>query len=135
MPRVIPFGNRILVRRRKVGDKAGKDSLIHLPESTSEKAIDLADVIFVPEHSFCDKTLLENSETIIESLTDKAKNGDSEALKALLEYNVYLKIKSIQPGDAIMVSKYVGVDFHDSQNMEQQTLINGEDVIGLVIDG
>lgn len=128
--KIIPFGNRILVRRRKTGGKVGS---IHLPDQTSERPTDLATVVNIPDHTFCDKQLLEKSDEIIESITKKAIGGDSDALNALLEYNIYLKIKTIQVGDAVMIGKYVGTDFHDNKGGESLTLVLGEDIIGLVV--
>lgn len=131
---VIPFGDRILVKRQQVGTTAGKDSLIHLPETTATRPTDLATVVYIPEHSFADKQLIEESESIVGSLTNKAKDGDSDALIALLRYNEFLKIKSIAVGDKVFISKYVGTDFHDNKGGESLTLVKGDDVIGIVRD-
>jgi len=129
MPKVIPFGDRMLVKRRKVGEKAGS---IFLPDEAKERPTDLADVIFIPEHSFADIKLIENSEQIIGSLVKKAANGNSDALVALLTFNSFLKIKSIKVGDAVMISKYVGTTFHETGSNEELTLVKGEDIIGLI---
>jgi len=131
MKKIIPYGDRILVKRRKVGEKSGS---IYLPDQTSERPTDLADVLHVSDHTFTDKELIENSECIVDSLIEKAKEGDSDALISLLRFNDYLKIKSIKKGDAVMVGKYVGIDFHDTENTEMLTLVKGEDIIGLVCD-
>ena len=131
MPKVIPFGNRILVKRRQVGEKAGS---IYLPDNIKERPIDLADVTCVPELTFGDQYIVEHSEDIIKSMTQKIKEGDSHALTALLELNQFLKIKSIRVGDAVFVSKYVGTDFHGTGDKEYQTLLLAEHVIGLVIE-
>jgi len=137
MPRVIPFGNRLLVKRRKTGDvtdgKFGGTSLV-MPDTTKDRETELADVVYIPEHSFADIELINNAETIIKSLTKKARDGDSEALKALLEYNIFLKIKSIQVGDVVMISKYVGTSFEDNQGSGNLTLIYGSDIIGVVAE-
>ena len=134
MSKVIPFGDRILVTRRKIGEKIGKDKLIIAPDTTKERPTDLADVTYVPEHSFADRQLIEEGEQIVNALTNKAKNGNSDALIALLRYNEFLKIKAIKPGDTVMISKYVGTDFQDNEGGGTQTLVKGEDIIGLVVE-
>ena len=131
---VIPYGDRILVKRRTVGEKIGKEKLIVAPDSTKERPTDLADVLFVPNHSFADKEMIENSESIIKSLTSKAMSGDSDSLVALLQFNAYLRIKAIKPGDKIMIGKYVGIDFNTSNSEETLTLVSGDEVIGIVVD-
>ena len=131
MKKIIPFGDRLLVRRKTVGKQTG---MIQLPEEVQDRPTDLADVVYVPEHSFADKELIKNAETIVNEFTAKAKVGDSEALKALLEYNYFLKMKSIKVGDKVMISKYVGITFHDNQGGGDLTLVKDEDIIGLVTD-
>ena len=132
MPKVIPFGDRILVKRKRVGDKAGKEGLIVLTETTADKPTDLATVTDVPDNTFADKELIDNGNDIIKSLTKKAREGSDEALIAMLRFNTYLKMKSIQVGDEVMISKYVGTDYHDSEG-QFRTLVKSEDVIGVVI--
>ncbi len=132
MPRVIPFGDRLLVKRDKVGEKIGKEGIIIASDELKEKDTDLAVVVSVPEHSFTDKKLIENAEKIVESHTEKAQAGDSEALLALIRYNNYLNIKAIQPGDKVMISKYVGITFHDNKGSGDLTLVDGSDIIGRV---
>jgi len=129
---IIPFGDRILVKRRTINED--RESSIVLPDSVKDRETDLAEVMYIPEHSFCDKILLEKGEKIIEAQSVKAENGDSEALKALLLFNEYLKIKSVQPGDVVMISKYVGVTFHDNAGSGNLTLVQGSDIIGVVSD-
>lgn len=131
---VIPYGDRILVKRRTVGEKIGKEKLIYTADTTKDRPTDLADVVYVPNHSFADKEMIENSESIIKSLTTKAMSGDSDSLIALLRFNEYLRIKSIKPGDKVMIGKYVGIDFNTSDSQETLTLVAGEEVIGLVVD-
>jgi len=132
MSKIIPFGDRILVKRRIVGDKLGKEGLIIAVETTAERQTDLADVIYVSDHSFCDKHLIDNSESIVASLTKEAKEGNAEALKAVINFNEYLKRKSVQPGDRVMISQYVGVTFHDNQGGGNLTLVSTSDIIGVV---
>jgi len=132
MKKIIPFGNRLLVKRQKVGDTLGKEGLIIAPDDTKEQVTDLAEVVYVPEHSFADKALIEKAELIVESMTDRCKEGDSDALIALLRYNDFLKIKSIKVGDTIMMGKYVGTDFHDNETPDLLTLVAEHDVVGVV---
>jgi len=109
-------------------------SLVELPDVVKERPTDLAEVTFVPNTSFSDEQLIKNSEKIIDSHIEKASKGNSDALQALLSFNEFLLHKSIQVGDEIMVSKYVGTDFYDTQNSEVQTLVKYEDIIGLVVN-
>lgn len=132
MFKIIPLGEKILVKRRKVGEKAGT---IVLPDSVKEAPTDLADVTYVPDNTFGDDELLKNATKIVESLTEKASAGDSDSLIALLRFNEYLKIKSIKPGDAVMISKYVGTDFFSKDEKDGlMTLVNASDVIGLLVE-
>ena len=55
---VMPFGNRILVKRRKVGEKLGSGLLVAAQE-TAERPTDVADVVYIPDHSFADRELIE----------------------------------------------------------------------------
>ena len=98
--RVVPYGDRILVRRRKTGDKVNN---IILPDAVADRPTDVADVVYVADHTFCDKALIEKSAEIIEGLSKKAMEGDSQAVISLLRLNDYLKIKSIQPGDVLLL--------------------------------
>ncbi len=106
--KLIPYGNRILVKRRKVEDKS---SHIILPDEVKNLPTDIADVVAVPEQSFVDKKLISNAETIINALEKKANEGDSSALEALFKFNEYLRIMTIQPGDVLLMARYGGTDF------------------------
>lgn len=130
---VLPFGDRILVRRRKIGGTIGSGLLVSADE-TKERDTEIADVIFIPEHSFTDSELIKNSEMIAKALSAKAQGGDSDALNALLKFNEFLKIKSIQPGDVVLISKYVGITFYTSDDIDGLTMLLGNDVIGLVCE-
>ncbi len=136
MPKIIPFKDTLLVKRRKVSttlqDGKTKGGII-LPETTQNLFTDLADVVEVPELTFSDQHILNNAEKIVESLTKKACDGDCDALKALFEVNEFVKRKSIKVGDAIFMSKYIGTDFNATGETETQTLVKVDDVIGLVI--
>jgi len=128
--KIIPFGDKILVKRRKVGERIGS---LYVSDSIKESNTDLADVIHIPDITFADKEILENAEEMVKSLGKEARRGNSDALIALLRLNEFIKIKSIKEGDAIMLGKYVGIDFMDSNLKENMTLANLEDVIGLVV--
>lgn len=132
MERMIPFGERILVKRKVVGEKVGR---IVLPEDVAERATDLATVVFIPEASLADEKILENAPAMIEALTKKVLTGDSDAMIALLRLGEFCKLRSIEVGDEVMISKYVGVDYHETGSQEQLTLVNLSDVIGLVVKG
>lgn len=134
MPKVIPFGDRILVKRRPIGEKVSKDSKIILPEETADRPTDLADVISVPDLTFGDNQILAKADDIIASLVKKASEGDDEALIASLRLNEFVKMKSIKPGDGVMIGKYVGTDFHETGEKENLTLVREGDIIGLVVD-
>ena len=128
---IFPFGDRILVKTKKIGEKLG-GGILYAPDETQERRTDLAEVIYVPDNSFCDESLVAASETIVNSLTEKAQHGDSSALKTLLEFNYYLKMKSIVVGQTVMISKYVGTTFYDSHAKDQLTLVNLTDIVGTV---
>ena len=135
MPRrVIPFGDRILVKRRTVGETIKPGSGIILPQKTQDTNIDIAKVVYVPELSFADKKLIENAADIITSLTRRACQGDSDALTALQEYNQFLKIKTLKVGDEVFLGKYVGVTFDDMYAGCSLSMVQDRDVIGIVTD-
>ncbi len=106
--KLIPYGNRILVKRRKVEDRS---SHIILPDEVKNLPTDIADVIAVPEQSFVDKKLILNAETIINALEKKANEGDSSAVEALFKFNEYLRIMTIKSGDVLLMARYGGTDF------------------------
>lgn len=130
MPKLIPFGDRILCKRKQVGEKAGS---IFLPDDVKDRATDLAIVTHIPELSFADQQILGNADKIIAELTEKSKQGDSEALITLLRLNEFCRWKSIQVGDEVMLSKYVGTDYHETGSQDDLTLVKIEDIIGLVV--
>ena len=134
MRKIVPLGDRILVKRRKVGEKLGVAGLIVAADVTKERTTDLADVVEVAELSNADEKLIENAEEIIDNLIIEAKKGNSEALKALIEFNIFLKVKSIKPGDFIFMSRYSGLDFHTTDSPEMMTVVNGNDIIGIVYE-
>ena len=129
--KVIPFGDRILVRRKTVGEKLGS-GVLYAPEQTADRPTDLAEVVYIPDHTFGDSEILQNSVEIIKALVEKSKAGDSEALIALLRLNEYIKIKGIAVGDTIMLSRYVGITFMSKESNQEMTLVNSSDIIGIV---
>lgn len=131
---IIPFGDRILIKRRVVGEKLGKEGIIYAADTTKETKTDIADVVYVPDHTFFDNELISKSGEIASALARKASEGDSNALKALLEFNIYLKIKSIKVGDAIMVGRYSGINFHDNKGSGDMTLVRGDDIIAVITE-
>jgi len=131
MPKIIPFGDRILCKRRKIGTKIGS---IELPDSVKERTTDLADIIHVPDLTFGDKQILENADDIIKSLTREACKGDDEALIGLMRINEFVKIKSVKVGDAVMVGRYVGTEFHETGGQDNLVLVREGDIIGLVVN-
>jgi len=131
--KVVPFGDRLLVKRRTVGEKLGKEGLIHAPDTTRDRPTDLADVVYVPELTLVDTVMINNAETIIKALTEKANQGDAKAFEMLMKFNDFLNKRAIKVGDTIMISKYVGTDFHQKGSSDLLTLVNGEDIIGWVV--
>jgi len=106
--KLIPYGTRILVKRRKVEDKS---SHIILPDEVKNLPTDVADVIEVPEQTFTDKNLLMNADRIISSLSSKAVAGQADALEALLKFRDYLQVMTIKRGDVLLMARYGGTDF------------------------
>jgi len=129
MPKIIPFGDRILVKRRPVGKGEGT---IVLPDSVQEHKTDIADVMEVPDLSFADEQMLKNAETIINTFVEKAKEGNSGAYSSLKDFREFLQQRTIKVGDTIMIGKYVGTNFYDNRSTEERALIRTEDIIGLV---
>ncbi len=131
MKKLTPYGNRYLVKRRPIGDKLGS-GLIVAADETKDRPTDIADVVYVPDHTFADQALLDNAETIVKTLGEKAKAGDIEAVKALIEFNHYMRLKMIRPGMTIMLGKYVGTDFMTSEDSRTITVCTSEEIIAIV---
>lgn len=123
--KLIPYGTRLLVKRRKVEQTS---SHIILPDEVSNMPTDIADVVAVPEQSLCDKTLIANSEQIINGLAKKAEEGDGQAFKALLEFNEYLRVVTLKPGDVLMIGKYIGTDFLIQESNQYLTVLDGSGI-------
>lgn len=129
--KLIPYGTRLLVKRRKV-DQTSKH--IILPDEVASLPTDIADVVSVPDQSFCDKELIANSEAIIKGLTDKAKAGDGIAFKSLLEFNEYLRLATVKPGDVLMIGKYIGTDFLIQETNQYLTVLDGSGIYCRVVE-
>lgn len=128
---ITPFGDRILCKRKKTGTMK-KESLIELPDIVKDRPTDLAIVAYVPNQTFTDQQLISNAEAIVKSHAKKASEGSSDALNSLMQFNDYLCKKTIKVGDEILIQKYCGMDFYDNQGEALLTLVDLNDVIGVV---
>jgi co-chaperonin GroES (HSP10) len=108
--------------------------MIVVPDQVKERPTDLADVIYVPDLTFSDNEILDNAETIVKTLTRQAKTGSVESLEGLLRLNTFIKEKSIKVGDVLMIGKYVGTNFHDTESTDDLTLLFASEVIGRVVE-
>lgn len=133
MKKIIPYGDRILVQRKKIGKAVGS-GILELPDNVADRPTDVAEVVYVPDHSFCDKSLIENAEGIIKGLTKKAEEGDSQAVISLLRFNEYLRLKTLQPGDTLLIGKYVGTDFNIKETGQSLTVIDGDGIYALITE-
>lgn len=106
--KLIPYGTRLLVQKRKVEDNS---SHIILPDEVKNMSTDIADVIAVPDQTFVDQRLIANSAVIIDALTKRATEGDAEAVNSLFKFKEYLQIMHFKPGDVILLARYGGTDF------------------------
>lgn len=129
--KLVPYGNRILVKRRKVEDKS---SHIILPDEVKNLPTDIADVVAVPEQSFVDKKLIANAETIINALEKKANEGDSSAVEALFKFNDYLRVMTIKPGDVLLMARYGGTDFLIQETNQTLCVTDANGIYALVIE-
>lgn len=129
--KLVPYGNRILVKRRKVEDKS---SHIILPDEVKNLPTDIADVVEVPQQSFVDKKLIANAETIIDALENKANQGDSAALEALFKFNEYLRVMAIKPGDVLLMARYGGTDFLIQETNQTLCVTDTNGIYALVIE-
>lgn len=127
--KLIPYGNRILVKRRKVEDRS---SHIILPDEVKNLPTDIADVVEVPQQSFVDKKLIANAETIINALDKKANEGDASALEALFKFNEYLRVMTIRPGDVLLMARYGGTDFHIQETNQTLCVTDANGIYALV---
>jgi co-chaperonin GroES (HSP10) len=132
MKKIIPFGNRLLVKRKQI-EKLG-DGTLELPDTIKERLTELAEVVYVPDRTFADEALLKNAEEIMMGLATKAKHGDAGAVEALMKFNDYLHIKAIKVGDTVFLGTYIGTDFRVSESGETLTLCDGFDIRGMVIE-
>lgn len=129
--KLIPYGTRLLVKRRKVDQTS---SVILLPDDVAGLSTDIADVVAVPDQSLCDKELVANSEQIIKGLSEKARQGDASAVKALFEFNEYLRMITLKPGDVLMIGKYIGTDFLIQETNQYLTVMDGSGIYAKVVE-
>ena len=129
MPKIVPFGDNILVKRRMIGEKVGS---LYMPDDTKERNTDLADVVYVPDLTFEDTDILDNAPDIFKTLVQRVKHGSEKALGEMFQMNDFVKRKSIKVGDVVFISKYVGTDFYEKGKDQNMTLVKLSDVIGLV---
>lgn len=129
--KLVPFGNRILVKRRKVEDKS---THIILPDEVKNLPTDIADVIAVPEQTFVDQKILRNSEAIINALDKRAQEGDPAAIEALFKFNEYLRVMSIRVGDVLLMSRYGGTDFLIQETNQTLCVTDTNGIYALVIE-
>ena len=134
MKHVIPFGDRILVRRKE-HKEVKAESVIVLPDTVDSRDTDMAVVIYIPELSFIDKALFDNIDDIIEGQLKTAKEGNPNSLDAMTDLNLYLKLKSLKVGDEIFIGKYCGTTFEEIGNPGKHlTMLRINDIIGIVVD-
>lgn len=129
--KLIPYGTRLLVKRRKVEQTSNH---IILPDEVANMPTDIADVVAVPDQSLCDKELLANSEQIIKGLSEKAKQGDASAVKAMFDFNEYLRMITLKPGDVLMIGKYIGTDFLIQETNQYLTVMDGSGIYCKVVE-
>lgn len=129
--KLIPYGTRLLVKRRKVEQTSNH---IILPDEVANMPTDIADVVAVPDQSFCDKALIARSEQIINGLAKRAEEGDGAAFKALLEFNEYLRVVTLKPGDVLMIGKYIGTDFLIQETNQYLTVMDGSGIYAKVVE-
>lgn len=129
--KLIPYGQRILVKRRKVEDKS---SHIILPDEVKNLPTDIADIIAVPDQSFCDATLIKNAEKIISGLDKRAQEGDGQALDALMRFNEYLRVMTLKPGDVLLMARYGGTDFLIQETNQTLCVTDANGIYALVVE-
>ena len=132
MPKIIPLKDNILVKRKIIGEKSGS---LYMPDEVKERNTDLAEVVYVPDLTFTDKALIDNAERIVGAMTDKIiETGDRDSLDSLMNFNDFIKRKSLKVGDKVFISKYVGTDFHETGKNDNLTLVRIDDIIGFVVE-
>lgn len=135
--KIIPWGNKILIRRRKVGGedgKIGKEGILFAADTTKEVQMEIADVVCVPEMTFCDEELIKNSDKIINAHMAKALEGNAASSQFLMDFKEYLRLKTIQPGKVLFVGKYVGIDFNVEETGEKLSFMTPEGIYGEVVE-
>ena len=132
--KLVPFGERYLVRRKMLKDVKPNEGSIVLTQEIEERLTEMAEVRFVPMLTEAEKALIEAAPELIAKMTKFAKEGDSEAYKTLQNISHLLRLRTIRPGDMVMISKYVGIEYYEPSGGETLTVVNGEDIIGVVRD-
>ncbi len=129
MRRVHPCGDRIMVKRRIIGDTIGKAGIIVTAEETKERTTDIVDVLYVPDKHSAMQVLVASAESIIKALEKRLhETGDPKCVESLLTMNEIQEKESVKVGDTLFIGKYNGIDFEDSDN-EKATLVNVKDII------
>lgn len=135
MKTIIPFGDRILCKRKEIGKTIGKAGIIVTSQKTEERTTDIAKVVYIPDITDVDKELISSSKDIITSLGKKAKEGKAEAIDALRSLNDYYKLKNIKVGDQIFLTRYTGVDFEETDNPGTMlTMVRLDDIQGVIVE-
>lgn len=129
--KLVPYGTRILVKKRKVEQKSAH---IVLPDEVLDLPTDIADVVAVPDQSFADRQIIANAAAIIAGLTAKATQGDAAAVDALLKLNEYLRVMALQPGDVLLLARYGGTDFLIQETNQNLCVTDANGIYALVIE-
>lgn len=129
--KLIPYGTRLLVQKRKLEQTS---STIYLPDEVREHITDIADVIAVAEQTFVDQRLIANAQVIIDGLTQKACQGDAEAVNSLLKFKEYLQIMSVKAGDVLLLARYGGTDFLIPETNKYLCVCEATGIYALVVE-
>lgn len=132
MKKIFPFGSRITVQRKRVGEKLGSGILI-APDKTADNPTEIATVIDVA-HDQIDDWLLANADKIIESYQKRILEGDTSAYHTLIDLKDYIRSKVVKPGDTVFISKYMQTDIHIGETNQTLTLMDVSDIRGLVVE-
>lgn len=129
--KLVPYGTRILVKRRKVEDKS---SHIILPDEVKNLPTDIADVVEVPEQSLVDAELLKSAGDIVSGLGKAARNGDASAVDSLIKFREYLQVMTIKKGDVLLMARYGGTDFLIQETNSMLCVCEATGIYALVVE-
>ena len=129
--RLVPYGTRILVKRRKVEDKS---SHIILPDEVKNLPTDIADVVEVPGQSMVDRELIKNADGIIKALTESACKGDASAVDSLIKFREYLQVMTIKKNDVLLMARYGGTDFLIQETNQMLCVCEPTGIYALVVE-